>query len=57
MQDWQYNDHYPTEADFSAKEIINRLQLNELEINSTMIDFARQCWAECAIKHDIKTGE
>jgi hypothetical protein len=55
--EWQYNDHYPTDKDFPITDIIQRAMLNEIEWDKKTIDFARQCWAECAIKHDIKTGE
>jgi len=55
--EFSYNDHYPTDKDFPITDIIQRAILNEIDWDKKTIDFARQCWAECAIKHDIKTGE
>lgn len=52
-----YNDYYPTEKEFPMTEIIARANLNEISWDKKIIDFARQCWAECAIKHNIKTKE
>ena len=55
--DFVYNDHYPTNKDFPVTAIIQRAILNEIDWDKKTIDFARQCWAECAIKHNIITKE
>ena len=56
-KEFEYNDHFPTNEDFPITQIIQRAILNEIDWDKKTIDFARQCWAECAIKHNIKTGK
>jgi hypothetical protein len=56
-QEWQYGNHFPTWDDFPIHDITHRIKMANLEHQENLIDFARACWAECAIKHNIKTGE
>jgi hypothetical protein len=57
VKEFDYNSHFPTAKDFPLTDIMMRANVLEIDLNQNVIDFARACWAECAIKHNIITKE
>jgi hypothetical protein len=57
IAEWQYGDHAPTTKDFPIELIEHQAKMHDLPCSDTLIQFAKACWTECAIKHNIKTGK
>lgn len=56
-KEWQYGDHAPTTKDFPIELIEHQAEMHDLPCSDTLIQFAKACWTECAIKNNIKTGK
>jgi hypothetical protein len=50
---FDYNKYYPTESDFPTAEIEKIIAKHDLLASDVILDFARACWAECNIRHEV----
>jgi hypothetical protein len=57
VKEFDYNSHFPTSKDFPLTDIMMRANVLDLVWDEKLISFAKACWAECAIKHNIITKE
>lgn len=51
-----YQKYYPTESDFPTADIEQIIAKHDLLASDVILDFARACWAECNIHHDVQGG-
>lgn len=51
---FDYNKYYPTESDFPTAEIEKIIVKHDLLASDVILEFARACWAECNIHHDVQ---
>lgn len=51
---FDYNKYYPTESDFPTAEIEKIIAKHDLLASDVILDFARACWAECNIRHEVQ---
>ena len=49
-----YQKYYPTESDFPTADIEQIIAKHDLLASDVILDFARACWAECNIHHDVQ---
>jgi hypothetical protein len=50
---FDYNKYYPTESDFPTAEIEKIIAKHDLLASDDLLFFARACWAECNIRHEV----
>ena len=50
---FDYQKYYPTESDFPTAEIEKIIAKHDLLASDVILDFARACWAECNIRHEV----
>lgn len=56
--EFDYNSFYPTKDQFSTNDIfriLNQFFEDGLKVDEDIVEFARRCWAECAIHMDSKS--
>ena len=51
---FDYQKYYPTESDFPTAEIEKIIAKHDLLASDVILDFARACWAECNIHHEVQ---
>ena len=52
MQNFDYNKYYPTTEQFKSEDILritNQYFENGINTKEDILEFAKRCWAECAI--------
>ena len=49
-----YQKYYPTESDFPTADIEEIIAKHDLLASDVILGFARACWAECNIHHDVQ---
>jgi len=58
-EEFDYNKYYPTANQFKTEDILritNQYFENGINTKEDMLEFARMCWAECAIHMETKKG-
>lgn len=50
-----YQKYYPTESDFPTADIKELITKHDLLVTDDLLYFARACWAECNIHHDVQS--
>jgi hypothetical protein len=50
---FDYQKYYPTESDFPKVEIKKIIAKHDLLASDDLLHFARACWAECNIRHEV----
>ena len=48
-----YQKYYPTESDFPTADIEQIIAKHDLLASDVILNFARACWAECNIRHEV----
>jgi hypothetical protein len=59
MEIFDYNKYYPTANQFKTEDILritNQYFENGINTKEDMAEFARMCWAECAIHMETNKG-